>query len=267
MKIDNPFQPGRRAFATSGFTLVELLVCMVIIAVLSAAGLAGFNMAKQKSLSIASAKNLSQCVVAIQTYAAEEHHYPEGEDQDGSSGGGSWAWQVRENIGGDTSIDMWPSQVVLNPRHGSVEKLGIYQRPEDERKKLVHYAVSLVVCPEISGQDQGNTGGNRVNLAVRQTDVANPATTILLGDAPLKQPEDPASGCSPYWPSLRAADMEGDPDKPVDENVIKKDVDFWLGDKAQFAFVDGSIRTLKPEEVLRRFFQLDPDHLQDAPTK
>ena len=248
-----------------GFTLVELLVCMVIIAVLSAAALAGFNMAKQKSMSVTSSKNLKQCVTAIQQFAAEEHHFPEGEDQDGSSGGGAWAWQIRDYIG-DSSIDTWPSEVVLNPRHGPAEKIGIFQRPEDERKKLVHYAVSLVVCPEVSGQDQPATGNNRKMQGVRQTDVTNPSTTILMGDAPLKQPEDPASGCSPYWPSLRAETMEGNPEQAVDENMLKKDVDFWLGERAQFAFVDGSIRSLKAEEVTRRNFQLDPDHLQDAPT-
>ena len=241
-----------------GFTLVELLVVMTIIAILSAAGFAGMAVAKRHSTSVTSAQNLRQCAAAIQEYALENKHYPEGEDEDGSSGGGSWAWQIREYLGGDSGIEAWPNPLVLNPRHGNV---GIYERPEAERRKLVHYAASLVVCPQISATEVERGSGTQESRIVRPSDVVNPATTFLLGDAPLLTSEDPASGCSPYWPDLRAETLTGSPDQVVDENVLKKNVDFWLGKKAQFLCVDGSVHNLRPEEVTRRFFQLDPDNL------
>ncbi len=241
-----------------GFTLVELLVVMTIIAVLSAAGFAGMAVAKRHSTSVTSAQNLRQCAAAIQDYALENKHYPEGEDEDGSSGGGSWAWQIREYLGGESGIEAWPNPLVLNPRHGT---FGIYERPEAERRKLVHYAASLVVCPQVTATEAERGDGTQESRIVRPSDVVNPATTFLLGDAPLLTSEDPASGCLPSWPDLRPETLLGTPDQVVDENVLKKNVDFWLGKKAQFVCVDGSVLNLRPEEVIRRFFQLDPDNL------
>lgn len=61
-----------------GFTLVELLAAIAIIAILSALILIGFTQVRQSMMKAQCVSNLRQIGVASQLYVAEEHAFPPG---------------------------------------------------------------------------------------------------------------------------------------------------------------------------------------------
>jgi prepilin-type N-terminal cleavage/methylation domain-containing protein len=250
--IRRPLCHSARPRPAAAFTLIELLVVMTIIAVLSAGLFAGIAGVRRQGQAAAASKNLKQLASAFQEFALEKKRYPEAIDQDESSGGGTWAWQIRDYLGINADINTWPPALVLAPRHG--DDRSIMNRSENERRNLVHYAASLVVCPEVQG---GSNTGKRLPY-VRITDVMNPSTTALLGDAPLRTPDDPASGSSPAWRGLTAEAMKGDPNQPVPAAQLQGEMDFWLSNKALVLFVDGRVDKLRTEDITKRMFQLDP---------
>ena len=67
---------ARRYRAHSGFTLVEILVVLAIIAILAAILLPVFNAARENSKQVNCASNLQQIGVAVKLYYQDEKKYP-----------------------------------------------------------------------------------------------------------------------------------------------------------------------------------------------
>lgn len=234
--------PTTPSHTNAGFTLVEALVTVVIISALAVASFVGFRSMRQSAHAATATASLRQNSVAIQSFVADKARYPEAWDFRGGSGGGSWSWQIREYLGYQ-SIESWPADPLLHPRHGTkgIDAIGGW-----DRERLHHFSASAVIFQDV----------NDSKSFTRSTIVANPASTIMLGDAPLIRAAEPASGCNAgYW-SLRDNAVKGNPNSPVDQAAVKASVEFWMKGKAHFLFADGHVEALAPEQVLRKHFQL-----------
>ena len=230
-----------------GFTLTELLVTITIILVLAVFSVFGFRSMRQSAWAANSSSNMRQSAAAIHGYLADKGHYPETWDFGGGSGGGSWSWQIRDYLGHEDASS-WPAESILHPRHGVK---GILEKPDSARQNIHHYAGSAIVM-----QDVDESNPNSTKTYVRASQVGNPSSVIMLGDAPLKQVNDPSSGCHAAWWSFRFAAVSGRPNDPVDQATVNKSVEFWMNGKAHFLFVDGHVEALTSKEVLRKHFQL-----------
>jgi prepilin-type N-terminal cleavage/methylation domain-containing protein/prepilin-type processing-associated H-X9-DG protein len=230
-----------------GFTLVEILVTIVIIAALAVLSVMGLQSIRQKSWAATGSANLRQNAVAIHGYLADKGHYPEAWDFGGGNGGGSWSWQIRDYLG-FTNEETWPADPILHPRHG---RQGIESLTGAARRNIHHFAASAIIL-----QDVDESNPNQSKTYIRSSNVNNPSSVIMLGDAPLKIPLEASSGCHSAWWSLRFAAIKGTPEEPVEESALLRSVDFWINGKAHFLFADGHIESLSRKEVKRKHFQL-----------
>ena len=224
-----------------------MLVVIFIIATLAVVAFFAVRSVRQKAWAANASSNLRQCATAIHSYVGDEGRYPECWDFGGGSGGGSWSWQIRDYLGYDT-LGGWPASVLLHPRHGTVRFDGL---TDSQRKNLHHFAASAILFRDV---DETKTNNNKTY--VRPGEIGDPSSVIMIGDAPLKQPGEPAEGSDGTWWPLRNAAVKGDGNEPVDEAALLKSVEFWLNNKAQFLFIDGHVETLAPEEVKKKNFQL-----------
>jgi prepilin-type N-terminal cleavage/methylation domain-containing protein/prepilin-type processing-associated H-X9-DG protein len=226
----------------SGFTLTEVLVTIAIIAVIVVLSLTGVRSMRLNASAATATASLRQNAVGIQAYVADKGHYPEAWDFRGGSGGGSWSWQIRDQLGYQ-STESWPTSTLLHPRHGTK---GLDKIRGWDRERLHHFSASAVLFQDVN-DSKGFT---------RSANVTNPTSLIMLGDAPLVRAGSPASGCDAgYW-SLRDNAVKGNPGSPVNKAALKSSVEFWMKGKAHFLFVDGHVETLAPDQVLRKHFQL-----------
>lgn len=225
-----------------GFSLTELLVVVLIIAVLGTLSVIGIRSFRQKAHAAVAASSLRQNAVAIQGYVSEKGRYPEAWDFRGGSGGGSWSWQIRDHLGYE-SLEAWPASPLLHPRHGTQ---GLDAIRGWDRERLHHFSSSAVLFQDV----------NETKTFVRPGQVRNPETMIMLGDAPLIRENVPSSGCHAAWWSLRDNAVKGDRNLPVNDAALRASVDFWMKGKAHFLFADGHVEVLAPGEVLRKHFQL-----------
>lgn len=226
----------------NGFTLTELLVTIAIIAALATLSVFAVSSIRRNANAATAASSLRQNAVAIQGYVADKGRYPEAWDFRGGSGGGSWSWQIRDYFNYQ-STESWPVSPLLHPRHGTK---GLDRIKGWDRERLHHFSASAVLF-----QDVNDTKG-----FTRSTNVTNPASTIMLGDAPLIRAKEPTSGCDAGWWSLRNNAVGGNPNTPVNRAALDSSVEFWINGKAHFLFVDGHVEVLAPEQVLRKHFQL-----------
>ena len=84
--------------APSAFTLVELLVCIAIIAVLAALMLGPISKVKSKAKGVQCMNNLHQLGIGIQTFIAENHAYPS--FISGTNGNNPGTWESQLERGG-----------------------------------------------------------------------------------------------------------------------------------------------------------------------
>lgn len=230
-----------------GFTLVELLVSIAIIAALAVLSVMVLRSVRQKAWAATGSANLRQNAIAIQGFLADKGYYPEAWDFGGGNGGGSWSWQIRDYLG-YTNEENWPADPILHPRHG---RKGIDSLTGNARRNLQHFSASAILL-----QDVDESNPNQTKTYVKASNVNNPSSVIMLGDAPLKIPLEASSGCHSAWWSLRFAAIKGNPGEPVEESALLRSVDFWINGKAHFLFADGHVETLSPKEVKKKHFQL-----------
>jgi prepilin-type N-terminal cleavage/methylation domain-containing protein/prepilin-type processing-associated H-X9-DG protein len=234
-------QSTHSSYRSPGFTLTEVLVTIAIIAVLAVLSFTGVRSIRLNASAATATASLRQNAVAIQGYVADKGRYPEAWDFRGGSGGGSWSWQIRDQLGYQ-STESWPTSTLLHPRHGTK---GLDKIKGWDRERLHHFSASAVLFQDV----------NDSKSFTRSANVTNPASIIMLGDAPLIRAGSPASGCDAgYW-SLRDNAVKGNPGSPVDKAALKSSVEFWMKGKAHFLFVDGHVETLAPDQVLRKHFQ------------
>lgn len=219
-----------------------MLVTIAIIAALATLSVFGVSSIRRNANAATAASSLRQNAVAIQGYVADKGRYPEAWDFRGGSGGGSWSWQIRDYFNYQ-STESWPVSPLLHPRHGTK---GLDKIKGWDRERLHHFSASAVVFQDV----------NDTKNFTRSTNVTNPASTIMLGDAPLIRAKEPTSGCDAGWWSLRDNAVKGNPGSPVDRAALNSSVEFWINGKAHFLFVDGHVEVLAPEQVLRKHFQL-----------
>lgn len=62
--------------STQGFTLLELLVAIAIIGLLAVGAIAGFSIAKEKTMDVQRISELKQLKVALDLYHIDHGHYP-----------------------------------------------------------------------------------------------------------------------------------------------------------------------------------------------
>ncbi|MCU0750925.1 MAG: type II secretion system GspH family protein [Akkermansiaceae bacterium] len=230
-----------------GFTLTEILVTISIIVLLAVLSVFGIRSLREKAWAANASSFLRQNGTAIQGYLSDKGRYPEAWDFGGGSGGGAWSWQIRDYLGYHDGSS-WPVETVLHPRHG---RKGIDALNDNARQNIHHFAASAIVLQDVDETDTKST-----KTYIREGQVSNPSSTITLGDAPLKNPLQPSSGCHAAWWSLRFAAIKGSPNDPVDQAALEKSVEFWFNGKAHFLFVDGHVEALSPQEVKKKHFQL-----------
>lgn len=224
-----------------GFTLIELLVTIVIVITLAGLSMVGVSSIRKNASAATASASLRQNAVAIQSYVTDKGHYPEAWDFRGGSGGGSWSWQIRDYLNYQ-STESWPASTLLHPRHGTK---GLEKITGWNRERLHHFSASAVLFQDVN-DSKGFT---------RSANVTNPASMIMLGDAPLIREKDPTSGCNAGWWSLRDKAVSGSPGSPVERAALNSSVEFWIGGKAHFLFADGHVELLAPDQVLRKHFQ------------
>ena len=100
-----------------GFTLVELLVVIGIIALLIAMLLPALNKARKQAWEVACASNLHQMGIATQMYINESGYYPGARNEGGNatSGGGSyavWPTRLRRYMNGAQGVFRCPAEDV-----------------------------------------------------------------------------------------------------------------------------------------------------------
>lgn len=153
----------------SGFTIVELLIVIVVIAILAAISIVAYNGIQNRANNNARASTVATYVKAMQLYAAENGEYPVPVEQviacfDGTTGCWVNANQARSttlNTELRTVVTTLPSQSTTALTYS--ESLGFY---------IIYRLVDTSSCPSIGG---ATLVSHDVNNNVRQCRMGLPA--------------------------------------------------------------------------------------------
>lgn len=245
-------------YRRSGFTLVELLVVIGIIALLISLLLPALNKARDSARMTACASNMRQVGQAFGMYQSEHKqvlpagyvHYPDG----GSVAGASWDVMVQPYVGQahqTTAAVKVPVMLCPNDR---VEKVTWW--PEGERKSYVMLRsegnrpgsptwTQLGLGQRIiaSGQAVPGYGPGRW---IKPKDLRRPAETILLAESPRDTNVMQRIDRAEVWmlnTVNRPYDMENGPRFTLHR-----------GGKYNWLFADGHVQALTPQETVKPSF-------------
>ena len=124
----------------SGFTIVELLIVIVVIAILAAISIVAFNGIQQRSRNTQTISAAKDYIKAVSMYAADNGSYPAytgaclgtGYDYQGTSGQCGSVAGLRENTGFNTALEKYiankpqPSTKNLTISAGNIRAGGYY---------------------------------------------------------------------------------------------------------------------------------------------
>lgn len=247
----------------SGFTLVELLVVIVIIAALAGLVFMVAGRALRSAQASKDMSNLRQCGQSLVVYATDLGYYPMGYNW---ANGMSWTdLLLREQVGEDskiTQLDMFCSPLLA-------QKIP----PSLKQRAVTHFAVNPYIMSD-SGAIDPQTGVAAPKWIIRPLQLARPAEQFLLCGIPPQTPTIPyKAGHSIAWGLRNMAGggypADGSiPQSPASEanrsigltaDLAKKDAPGTLPDfyryntrKGQFMFVDGHVESLAPAQLKQK---------------
>ncbi len=209
--------------AEDGFTLVELLIVIAVIALLLAILLPALGKAKSTAKRVKCAGNLKQIDLAMHLYLAGNNDtYPCAEDPVSTKPpywlwmGRGWRSYIKPYLGGN--IDVNNPSVLLCPG----------DRTEAAKYQLTSYAYSMAFYHSPEQIDDMNnventyihTNESPSSVPQRSCDVANPAGKILIGE----------------WLS--------------NHSPVEKDYGWWCWEgRRNYLFADGHVLYLKARQI------------------
>lgn len=159
---------------TRGFTIVELMVVIAVIAILISILLPGMGRALDSARMTGCMSNLKQQGVAWKAYSVDNSHQLASAEQSFAS---AWVRKLATEPGHETLEDLQAG--VLWDYHQTAE---VYRCPEENRK--ASDGVAYIRSYSISGYLNGRYGGQSMGQSTATTtdDIARPSDTLLMVD-------------------------------------------------------------------------------------
>lgn len=207
----------------SGFTLVELLITIVIIAALAALSMSVLRRSIQKANTLQCASKMKNLGTAIVLFSQDHQgQFPRSFHSAGACGEPGWAISIAPYLGASQSDIDHSWDTVFNSQ---------FRSPSDKSKDIYVYSYALNVHFELDPDGDDYQGAPKTWRRFEQ--VPAPEITILLA-----QPKPVRYGdhlmCH-EWTSVQAA---------------KNSLNYKIHDgKANYLFVDCHVETLRVEET------------------
>lgn len=225
--------------ADSAFTLIELAVVVVIIAVLSVILIAGVRGYEARALRVSSANNLRSLGIAVTAYLGEHHGKFFPYRKNSPDGGVDW-WFGRESAGslgsgeGDRLVDgsFGPLGEYIENAGGVEVCPGVGAYMDIRKAKFEGASFGYGYNVHIGG---GWTGrGNRLNLATTNHRASEIAVFATCAQVNTFQP--PATPDNPMVEEFYGFDRR------------QKTIHFRFNRKALVLFANGGVKVVDPEE-------------------
>lgn len=175
-----------------GFSLIELMVCMAVIALLTSLLLPAIQQARSAARRTKCQNQVRQLVLSIQLFESAHRHLPEGRDSDGFG----WAVNLLPYFEQNELYHQTQQAIqhgsAFEPFHPSDKGLTILACPEDSRVSQAQYATSINRFIGLNSY-AGNAGVNHLTLdgvffnqsAVRMRDILDgTSNTFAVGERP-----------------------------------------------------------------------------------
>jgi prepilin-type processing-associated H-X9-DG protein/prepilin-type N-terminal cleavage/methylation domain-containing protein len=225
---------------TSGFTLTELMVVIVIIVVLAAMTFMGASRMKAKARSAVCASNIRQVGMAMLSYTSDnQNKLPPLAEIDPRTGKQSGIWTLVLARAGY----LWDPMTPGTPRTGE----GVWACPECTQTANTHGGYGIAEATVIQYDDRVSRANTRLGKtefgSLRLTSIKNPARTWLLGDAALK-PDKLEESWYAVWSN---PNKWGGGHTPAERHSGKVNV----------CMVDGHVESLTIEQIKEGNYTLD----------
>lgn len=214
--------PGSRR----GFTLIEILIVIAIIAVLAALLIPASSGIIKKSRDTQSLNNLAQISKGLEVYVAENGKYPYSYD----STGNYWVFQINPYVG--------------NWKLGGGQSKGVFYSPNEKmHNPIADYGINNLVV-----YDSYTSPSQRVPATILR-----PSQTVLVCDARVHPKAPPGEGSwlvDGFWWSLQGTNMV---------SIFCPWPSRNSGGKIFAAFCDGHVEAVPGEHwTLNRTERFDP---------
>ena len=275
-----------------GFTLVELLVVVAIIAILASLLLPALSRARQSAHNAVCQSNLRQQAIGLAMYVGDNGVYSPSVTQNGRT------WQMWMNYLERYVGDKWPSNNVIPgvANENPAWRTGVYACPGYTRVKGVYYTATAGVA----GAYAYNSGNGRQQFAaapvgftsfvlhglsepalppLAESEVVAPSQLIAIGDSTLLTPTGVPSEIisvliqAPEFHALLMVNQfeqtrSGYPLRPTDFAMLRRHGGQW-----NMAFCDGHVEGGKlakffdwrKDQVLRRWNRDNEPHKGGPP--
>jgi len=216
---------------TSGFTVLELLVVIGIIAILTTLSFSGYKAIMGQATGAHCTSNLRQLGAAVNMYTADSYGYFPPYVTNGKDGSRVWYFGKESGGGGEGGRELDREAGPLYPYIQSVGTIEIC--------KGFNYGTSLWK-PKFKGASfaygyNWNLGGKSNGKAMNLSDFRSHASIILFGDcAQVNTFQAPASGSNPMIEEFYILDEK------------ERTVHFRHSKRANMLFVDGHVESFKP---------------------